>query len=240
MGKKSKYVEIRERILEDYGSWLEGEAIPGERDLARKYGVTRSAVQYALKSLVQGGRIYRIPGKGTFVRQKQENPVDLGGQALQGNKGISALIKSYGIKISNQLLVSGLLTGSRFLEEKLQLSPGEPVFALHRVRYGNDEPLVVEYTYVPKALFPDIDEMDFSMVSLYDYMDAYGHIPRRFDQRLRLVRLSPKEARYLELPVDAPAYYSDIIGIDDARRVVEYTESYARCDKTEFRFTARA
>lgn len=240
MGKQSIYIRIRESILEEYGHWLDGEAIPSERELALRYGVTRSAVQHALKSLEQGGRIYRIPGRGTFMRQRRESTLDIGGDALQGNKGISALVKSYGIKISSQVLVSGTITGSQFLADKLQISPEEPVFALHRVRYGNDEPLAIEYTYVPKRLFPDIEEMDFSMVSLYDYMDAHGHLPKKFDQKLRLVRLSPKEARYLELPLDAPAFYSDLVGIDADRRMVEYTESYARCDKTEFRFTARA
>ena len=158
---------------------------------------------------------------------------------VQGTKGITALVRSYGIKVKNVVLVSGTITGNSFLESRLQLQPDEPVFALHRVRYGNNEPLAIEYTYVPKKLFPDIETMDFSMVSLYDYMEARGHLPDKYDKRLRVVRLLPKEARYLELPVDDPAFNFKLIGIDTERRTVEYTESYVRCDKAEFSFTTR-
>lgn len=233
------YKRIKDRIVEDYGGWLDGEAIPGERELASKYDVKRSTIKYALRKLEEQGMVYRIRGKGTFIHKNKESPMDINGAAVQGNKGISALVRSYGIKISNVVLVCGTITGNRFLESKLDLQEGEPVFALHRVRYGNDEPLAIEYTYVPKSIFPDIEELDFSMVSLYDYMDANGHLPVKFDQVLRVTRLSPKEARYLELPVDDPSFYFELIGVDSERRIVEYTESYIRCDKTEFKFTAR-
>lgn len=237
--EKGLYKIIRDRIIDDYGSWLDGEALPGERELAEKYGVKRSSVKYAFKSLEEQGMVYRIRGKGTFIRKKREHPMDMNGAAVQGNKGISALVRSYGIKISNAVLVCGVIEGNRFLESRLGLEQGEPVYALHRVRYGNEEPLAIEYTYIPKSLFPDVEELDFSMVSLYDYMDANDHLPEKFDQKLRITKLSPKEARYLELPVDAPAFYFELIGIDARRRIVEYTESYIRCDKTEFKFTAR-
>lgn len=237
--EKGLYKIIRDQIIEDYGSWLDGEALPGERELAVKYGVKRSTIKYALMKMEEQGKVYRIRGKGTFIHKHKESTMDINGAAVQGNKGISALVRSYGIKISNVVLACGVITGNRFLESKLDLQEGEPVYALHRVRYGNDEPLAIEYTYVPKKMFPDIEELDFSMVSLYDYMDANGYMPVKFDQMLRVARLSPKEARYLERPVDDPAFYFELIGVDSARRRVEYTESYIRCDKTEFKFTSR-
>lgn len=233
------YKQIRDRIIEDYGGLLEGEALPGERALAEKYSVKRSTIQYALRKLDEQGLIYRIQGKGTFIRKNNRNIMNISDAAVQGTKGISALMRSYGIQIKNTVLVCGTITGNRFLEGKLQLQEDEPVFALHKVRYGNNEPLAIEYTYVPKNLFPDIETMDFSMVSLYDYMESRGHLPDKYDKRLRVIRLFPKEARYLELPVDDPAFNFELIGVDADRHPVEYTESYVRCDKTEFRFTTR-
>ena len=225
--------------MEDYGSCLDGEALPGERDLAEKYSVKRSTIQYAMRKLAEQGLVYRVRGKGTFIRKENRSLMNISDAALQGTKGISALVRSYGIKIKNVVLVCGTIRGNKFLESKLQLQDDEPVFALHRVRYGNDEPLAIEYTYVPMKLFPDIETKDFSMVSLYDYMETKGHLPDKYDKRLRVVRLLPKEARYLELPVDHPAFSFELIGVDADRCPVEYTESYVRCDKAEFRFTTR-
>ena len=159
--------------------------------------------------------------------------------AVKGTQGISALVRSFGVKVRTVVLVSGIISGNRFLEDKLELQENEPVFALHRVRYGSDEPLAIEYTYVPKKLFPDIEKIDFRTVSLYDYMESRGYLPDKYDKRLSVIKLFPKEARYLELPVDDPAFYFELIGVDAERHPVEYTESYVRCDKTEFSFTTR-
>lgn len=235
----SLYKQTRERIIDDYSHYLDGEQLPGERELAEKYSVKRSTVQYALRKLADEGMVYRIRGKGTFFRRKHKRVMSISDAAVKENKGIAGLIRSYGIMVKNVVLVSGTITGNRFLEDKLDLPEGEPVFVLHRVSYGNEEPLAIEYTYVPKRLFPDIDKIDFRMVSLYDYMEARGHLAEKYDKRLRLVRLFPKEARYLELPVEAPAFSFELIGVDAERTPVEYTESYVRCDRTEFRFITR-
>ena len=42
------------------------------------------------------------------------------------------------------------------------------------MRFGDGIPFAIEYTYVPKKYFGDIDNFDFSKVSLYDYMEAKG------------------------------------------------------------------
>ncbi len=81
--------------------------------------------------------------------------------------------------------------------------------------------------------------MDFRTESLYEYMGSRGHLPDRYDKRIRVIKLFPKEARYLEMPVEGPAFSFDLVGVDSERRTVEYTESYVRCDRTEFSFSSR-
>lgn len=236
---KGLYRLVMDRINEEYGNCLAGEALPGERELSEKYSVKRSTVQYALRKMADQGLVYRVRGKGTFIRKKDTCVMNIGDAAVRGTKGITSLVRSYGIKARTVVLVSGIINGNRFLENKLGLQAGEPVFALHRVRYGNDEPLAIEYTYVPKKFFPDIETKDFRDVSLYDYMESRGHLPDKYDKRFSVAKLFPKEARYLEMPVEAPAFCFELIGVDSERCPVEYTESYVRCDKTEFSFTIR-
>lgn len=235
----SLYKQISARIVKDYGSLLGGEALPGERALAEKYSVKRSTVQYALKKLSEQGVVDRLRGSGTFMHKDSMPVLNITDAELKGTKGISALVRSYGVQVRNEVLVEGTITGNRFLESKLGLEEDEPVFALHRVRYGNKEPFAIEYSYVPKKLFEDIETVDFRKVSLYEYMEAKGHLPDKYDKKIRMIKLFPKEARYLEMPVDGPAFSFELIGVDEERRPVEYTESYLRCDKVEFRFSVR-
>lgn len=49
------------------GVFLCGAKLPSERDLASKFGTSRTTVRQALELLVESGTLVRSPGKGTFV-----------------------------------------------------------------------------------------------------------------------------------------------------------------------------
>jgi DNA-binding FadR family transcriptional regulator len=53
----------------DEGTWLQGQRLPPERELAERFGMARNTVRRALKSLEDGGLLVREVGRGTFVRQ---------------------------------------------------------------------------------------------------------------------------------------------------------------------------
>lgn len=247
MKKKSEFggerpsAWIRKQIIKEMetGQFLPGEKLTGERQLAKQYGVTRRTVQYALESLAKDGYLQRKQGSGTYVRKNIVEKMDLNYLSERGNAGITAIVKNHGAKISNKILTKGIVTGN-FFSCRLGLPEGAPVYALHRIRYGNDEPIAVEYTYVPAHLFSDIDEIDFEKVSLYDYMDSETHMPKKFVQKLRIIEATEKERNYLGLEKKAPVYYFEFIGCDEGGTIVEYTESYNRCDKFEYKFDARA
>jgi GntR family transcriptional regulator len=236
----TKYREIEKKILEEIknGHYLPGETLESERILAKKYEVNRMTVKHAFDALTEKGYIERSHGKGTFVKKKNFEKLDLDFDKEDGNTGITALVEWHGIMISNKVLSKGIVNGSRYLSDKLRIGLDEPVFALHRVRYGNEEPIAVEYTYVPSSYFGNIGEMDFKNVSLYDYMASFGKLPKKFNQKLRLIENAEKEAEHLKIKKGSPLYYFEFIGMDGDMEIVEYTESYIRCDKCEFRFTA--
>lgn len=240
-GGDSHSLRIRKRIIRkiERGEYLPGEKLAGERELAKQYEVTRRTVQYALDELAKKGYLERRQGSGTFVRKNIVNKMDLNYLSERGNAGITAIVKNHGAKISNKILTRGIVSG-KFFSCRLDLPEGAPVYALHRIRYGNDEPIAVEYTYVPAQLFPDIDDIDFEKVSLYDYMDSETHMPKKFIQKLQIIEATEKERNYLELNKKDPVYYFEFIGYDEAGAIVEYTESYTRCDKFEYKFDAKA
>lgn len=239
--RESESLQLQKRIIKqiESGDLLPGEKLYSERTMAEMYGVSRMTAQYALNALVRKGYLYRVQGSGTFVRQNLVDKMDLSYLSDAGNGGISAIMKSYGIKMSGKVLTKGIVS-ARYFSYKLDLDMDEDVYVLHRIRYGNDEPIAVEYTYLPARIFADIDRFDFSRVSLYDYMDSKGRMPKTFSQRLQIVEASEREKAYLELHEDDPVYYLEFIGYDEKGTVVEYTESYARCDKFEFKFVNQA
>lgn len=232
------YVRFQDIIMKkiEAGEFLPGEKMPSERVLAEMYGINRMTVKSAVNALVNKGYLYRLQGKGTFVQKKDFHRLNLGLLSDSGNLGITAMVKSQGVKISNKILTRGVITGSRFFSGKLRIDMDEPVYSLHRIRYGNEEPIAVEYTYVPYRFFPGMEQIDFKHVSLYDYMDSKDRMPVTFEQKFRIVEVSKKEGKYLELEQGQVVYYFEMIGLDSSDTVVEYTESYTRTDKAEFIF----
>ena len=62
--------ELRRAILD--GAYGFAERLPAERELARIYGASRTAVRAALDRLAQGGLVTRKVGSGTFVSYRSE------------------------------------------------------------------------------------------------------------------------------------------------------------------------
>ena len=235
--RESESLHLQRVIIKqiEEGDLLPGEKIYSERALADKYGITRMTAQYAINALVRKGYLYRVHGSGTFVKQNTINKMDLSYMSEAGNGGLTAITKSYGAKLSNKVLTKGIIK-SRFFSNKLKIEADKEIFALHRIRFGNDEPLAVEYSYLPASLFNNIETVDFSRVSLYDYMDSKGYMPKIFSQKLQIVEVGERESKALGIHEKEPVYYLEFIGHDELGEVVEYTECYARCDKFEFNF----
>lgn len=63
--------QIEELILK--GELSEGSQLPAERDLAKQFGVSRTAVREAIKALQEKGLVDAFPGRGTFVTNGTSN-----------------------------------------------------------------------------------------------------------------------------------------------------------------------
>jgi GntR family transcriptional repressor for pyruvate dehydrogenase complex len=76
-------LQIEESILK--GELTEGSQLPAERDLARQFGVSRTAVREAIKALQEKGLVDALPGRGTFVT---------GGDTHSMRRSLDRIIKS--------------------------------------------------------------------------------------------------------------------------------------------------
>lgn len=67
---KKIYIDLKNDILD--GTFLPGSQLPTEMELAENYQVSRITSKRALTELEQAGFIFRIRGKGSFVKEKDE------------------------------------------------------------------------------------------------------------------------------------------------------------------------
>mgnify|MGYP003422710141 CR=1 FL=1 len=69
-----KYVEVKRSIIQDINDevFRVGEMIPSERELIELFDVSRITVRKAVSELENEGYLYKIQGKGTFVKEEQK------------------------------------------------------------------------------------------------------------------------------------------------------------------------
>lgn len=232
------YKQIQNELIEkiENGDFLPNEQIPSERELAETFSVNRLTVSKAINHLEEMGYLYRVHGKGTFIKGGVSKIV-LGTRSRGQNGGFTAVAKSAGFIVNSKVIYCGNVTGYSSMCSRLRISLDEPIFALHRIRYNDEAPVLVEYTYVPAAYFSEIENQDFSKVSLYDFMDKHNMMPIDFSQKLVITKCPKREMKLLKIEDENEAVFSfEYLGRNAKGEVVEYTRAYYKTTAMLFKF----
>jgi GntR family transcriptional regulator len=121
------------------------------------------------------------------------------------------------------------------LAKRLNISEGESVIRLVRIRLLDDKPFAVETTYLPSPLFPDFLRVFTDQVSLYELMARHYHCDVvRAEDMIEPVLIRPNEARIFEIPVGSLAFLIQRLAFDAENRPLESTKSVFRGDLVNF------
>jgi GntR family transcriptional regulator len=217
--------ELRREIAS--GRFAKAQMLPGERELAKHFGVSRATLRRALAELVAEGALAQRQGAGAFIRRASPR-VD---QPFSRLVGFSELMRLRGFAPSSRILDRGVFLPSPEEMTSLAIGPEESVVRLSRLRLADDMPMAIEHTAAPARFLPAPEEIG---PSLYDAFAAGGHTPARGLQRLRAVLLCDEDAALLAVPPGSPVLYIQRIAYLADGRGVEFTRSYYRSDTYEF------
>lgn len=222
------YHQLKELLKEkiETKDWLPGEKIPSENDLIIQFDISRNTVKKALDDLVQDGLLNRIQGKGTFVsKPKFEQP-------LTGFYSFSKVMKAQGLNPKDIILSIEKKAAKLSVSRQLQISEGEFVIELKRLRCANDEPIILETSYIPCSLVCDLSEQDLEETSLYDYIEKeLGIYVTSANEIFEPVLIRNYESHYLEVEEGFPALLLDRIAYDSEKKPVEFCRSIIRGDR---------
>lgn len=139
--------------------------IPTEKELGEKYNVSRITVRKAIDELVNEGYLYRIQGKGTYVKSEERN------RDLFSITSCTEDIERMGMTPSRELVSQELIDADKKRQNILRLSEGEQVLLVGRVYYADAEPINYTLSYINHNLFPGIERISFREASLYDAIE---------------------------------------------------------------------
>lgn len=235
MVKKNSHVPVYWQIKEDlYAQILDGwlkpnERIPSEPKLAKKYNVSRLTARNAVTALVNDGYLFRVQGQGTFVRQPRV-------EASSGEfSGFMEDMQRRGFKVCSRVLSSGRIPVPQELLEPLALSETEEVYRIRRLRFANEEPIVVQEVYLVAELCEGIDRFNLETDSIYQHLIDDYHLELGSARESLEARAADEEmAGNLEISPGMPVLFSKRLTFLSNESPVEYTYSWYRGDRYVF------
>jgi GntR family transcriptional regulator len=227
--RTAKYHSIRDEILDLVAELKVGDALPPERTLAPKLGVSRMTLRRAVEELVREGRLVRRHGAGTFVAE----PKIAQGMAVTS---FSEDMRQRGAVPSSHLLgVDEVLAGAQ-LGRVLEVSPGEQVVRVVRLRLADGSPMALETLHVPRSVAPDLDGVMLANRSFYELLSSrYGVTLDGGIQAIEATVTDGTESQLLTVPLHSPAFLFERISRAVDGRVVEFVRSVYRGDRYKFR-----
>jgi len=200
------------------------DALPAERALATEFDVSRITVRKAIDGLVTEGLLVRRQGSGTFVKARVEKNFSQLSSFSEDMRARGLHPRSVWLKRSQ-----GTVTPEEALT--MQLSPGTPVYRLHRIRFADEAPMALEYATVLASCLPTVDSVD---TSLYEALERTGNRPVKALQRLRAVLLTVEQAKLLGAKDQDAGLLAERVGYLADGRAVEFSQSYYRGDIYDF------
>ncbi|WP_347861667.1 GntR family transcriptional regulator [Salimicrobium sp. PL1-032A] len=222
--------KIKQEIKE--GRWASGAAIPTEAHLSESYGASRVTIRQAVKTLVKEGLLERVQGSGTYVREAkiEHNIFEL--------ISFTEEMRKLGKEPVNRVLDFQLIIPPDYIKHTLQLKEGEKVFYVRRQRLVDDIPYVLEDTYLPAALFPNLS-LSVMSGSKYDYIEEeIGLKIKDSNQEVTPVLPGEDVAEALHVGTDTPVLKISLYSVFDDGTVFEYSENHFKSDEYKFKLKA--
>ena len=211
------------------GAIAPGEKIDNEISLANSLGLSRPTMRQAIQVLVDKGMLVRKRGVGTqVVHGKISRSVEL--------TSLFDDLSAAGQKPRSDVLALEQIPATEIVAQELQLTIGDRVWSLERLRFVGEEPLALMHNFLPTDVI-DLSEVDLAKTGLYASLRQSGILMRVARQRIGARRADAVEARLLNEKRGAPLLTMQRTTYDNAGRAIEYGQHAYRADLYAFEAT---
>lgn len=203
--------------------------LPSETELCERYAISRGTVREALRILHREGLIERQRGLGTFIGSTKI--VHEFSQVMSFSRVMSAM----GKKARAKVLDFRQFPAPAPVRNKLQAAPGEDVVFLQRLRFGDNEPLLLEHSYFRLEIGHKLRDMDLSG-SIHDVLEKrFGYVFQRSEHTMEASLAGKADGKLLGLTAGKPVLIMNRLVFLPDDTPVEYAEDIYRADRTRFK-----
>jgi len=170
---------------------------------------------------------------GTFVKAKKIEP------ELVRLTSFSEDMKSRGLTAGSKTLeVENILPDPQVMSY-LGLTSRVPLWCVRRLRFANDEPIGLQYLYIPPWLEIDPEQL-VQLQSYYELLSQKGIKLARANELLIARNATKREAKLLNIKAGRALLVADRVTYDTRNICVEYVQFIYRADRYQYRLTLHA
>ncbi|MDF2614408.1 MAG: GntR family transcriptional regulator [Clostridia bacterium] len=231
------YYQLKKIILEyiQFNHKNIEEPIPTETEIGEYFNVSRPTVRQAINELVVEGYLYRIKSKGTFITKPK---IKQG--FLSSLDNFYSEMHKQGLTPSTKVISVTVMESDREISEALSIPIESKVVKLSRLRYADQDPIVLVTTYLPQNKCPDIETKDLMNRSLYDILETdYTYRIASAKRSIESILATEIEAEALNIKKGSAIQYieSKVYLLDGT--AIEYSQAFYRGDRNKFSFEVK-
>lgn len=230
------YLQLKAQLTRaiEEGLLTPGQALPSERELARRLKLSRMTVRRSLEELESDNVIERRQGSGTYVLPRRLE------QTVDRVLGFTDEARSLGFTPGNRLLEARQVAADQQVAENLRIAKGDEVLYIARLRTADDEPLAIQVAYLSPRLKAFPLERLLREGSLYKILAThYGIELVRARQTISARLATRRERQLLTITRDVPVLALERTTYDAHGHPIEYVRSAYRSDKYQMALDLR-
>lgn len=229
------YYQLKQLILEDInnGRLSAGDMIPAELEITKSMELSRTTVRQAIMELVNEGHLHRVKGKGTFISKPKIEQ-----EFMARIESFNKQMTRKGFEPSTRILEKRILPASADVAGHLGISVGDLVLKIKRLRFADQDPIVIVDTYLVAQYCSHVYDYDLVEESLYDLLALQDNTRVVSMQRTVEASIAGKyESDLLSIGEGFPLQIFHSVGLNQQATPIEYSIAKYRGDMSKFKVT---
>lgn len=237
--KRSLVIQLRDRLrqLMREKFYRVGDQIPSEEALVQMFRVSRATVREALKLLEEEKVITVRHGLGRFVALDPNSQIS---EDVTRLESVTEMSQNMGFTLETEVLSFYNEIASDKVAAHLNLTAGERVYVLKRVRKAGGEIIIFSIDIFPKSLTPKEpcpEDFKGSLVALME--NAWGERLSYARTTLSATMLDEEVGQHPDLDRNVPWILMEQINFDAYDQPILYSRDFHRSDKFQFHVLRR-
>jgi GntR family transcriptional regulator len=226
-----KYVMIRKWLSRQIaeGVFARGEQLPSEHELMARFGCSRVTVRQAFDDLRRLGAVESRRGKGYFVSRLTAV------HNLQRLQSFGEIMAPLGVETRSDVLSISEQAASRDVAAALDLTIGDPVISIERLRIASGTIMSLDISFFPIDVGSRLSKLDLSHQDVFLLLEQQLETELGFaDVTIDVMPASEPHAKLIGVATGDQIMRIRRLTYDSTGRAIDYERIFARLDTIQF------